>query len=141
MDGNFLPGLLIALGVVLAILILVVIFSLISAFKTKFNSNFFVTGSAFWLLIGQAMIFGSILGLNNTSDTFIELLTFSLTSGAISWTFYWGLIVLLIGWIINIRRSNLFWGMFQNIIQGTVVLALSAIFIIGALFLLDRKRK
>lgn len=141
MDGNFLPGLLIALGVVLAILILVGIFSLISAFKTKFNSNFFVTGSAFWLLIGQAMIFGSILGLNNTSDTFIELLTFSLTSGAISWTFYWGLIVLLIGWIINIRRSNLFWGMFQNIIQGTVVLALSAIFIIGALFLLDRKRK
>ena len=112
MEGNFLPGLLISLGVILAILISVgiffLIFSLISAFKTKFNRNFFLTGTAFWLLIGQAMMVGSIFGLNNTTDTFMELLTFSASWGGISWIFYWGLIVLLIGWIINIRRSNLF---------------------------------
>ena len=84
MEGNFLPGLLIALGVILAILILVGIFSLISAFKTKFNSNFFLTGTAFWLLIGQAMMIGSLFGLNNTTDTFTELLTFSASWGGIS---------------------------------------------------------
>ena len=141
MEGNFILGLLISLGVILAILILVGIFFLITAFKTKFNSNFFLTGSAFWLLIGQTMMVGSIFGLNNTTDTFMELLTFSASWGGISWIFYWGLVVLLIGWVINIRRSSLGWGMFQNIIQGAVVLALSAIFIIAALFFIDRKRK
>ena len=141
MEGNFLPGLLISLVVILAILILVGIFFLISAFKTKFNRNFFLTGTAFWLLIGQVMMIGSIFGLNNTTDTFMELLTFSASWGGISWIFYWGLVSLLIGWIINIRSSSLGWGMFQNIIQGTVVLAFSAIFIIGALYFLDRKKK
>ena len=141
MEGNFLPGLLISLGVILAILILVGIFFLISAFKTKFNRNFFLTGTAFWLLIGQAMMIGSIFGLNNTTDTFMELLTFSASWGGISWIFYWGLVSLLIGWIINIRSSSLGWGMFQNIVQGTIVLVFSVILVIGVLFLLDQKKK
>ena len=141
MEGNFLPGLLISLVVILAILILVGIFFLISAFKTKFNRNFFLTGTAFWLLIGQAMMIGSIVGLNNTTDTFMELLTFSASWGGISWIFYWGLVSLLIGWIINIRSSSLGWGMFQNIVQGTVVLVFSVILVIGVLYFLDRKKK
>ena len=145
MEGNFLPGLLISLGVILAILISVgiffLIFSLISAFKTKFNRNFFLTGTAFWLLIGQAMMIGSIFGLNNTTDTFTGLVTFSTSWGGISWIFYWGLVLLLIGWIINIRSSSLGWGMFQNIVQGTVVLVFSVILVIGVLYFLDRKKK
>ena len=141
MEGNFIPGLLISLGVILAILILVGIFSLISAFKTKFNSNFFLTDTVFWLLIGQAMMIGSVFGLNNTTDTFTELLTFSASWGGISWIFYWGLVSLLIGWIINIRSSSLGWGMFQNIVQGTVVLVFSIILIIGALLVLEQKKK
>ena len=141
MEGNFLPGLLISFGVILAILILVGIFFLISAFKTKFNRNFFLTGTAFWLLIGQAMMIGSILGLNNTTDTFMKLLTFSANWGGISWIFYWGLVSLLIGWIINIRSSSLGWGMFQNIVQGTVVLVFSVILVIGALLVLEEKKK
>ena len=141
MEGNFLPGLLISFGVILAILILVGIFFLISAFKTKFNRNFFLTGTAFWLLIGQAMMIGSILGLNNTTDTFMELLTFSTNWGGISWIFYWGLVSLLIGWIVNIRSSSLGWGMFQSIVQGTVVLVFSVILVIGVLYFLDRKKK
>ena len=141
MEGNFLPGLLISLGVILAILILVGIFSLISAFKTKFNRNFFLTDTVYWLLIGQAMIAGSIFGLKNTINTFTELLTFSASWGGISWIFYWGLILLLIGWIINIRRSSLGWGIFQNIVQGAVVLAFSVILAIVVLLFLDKKRK
>ena len=141
MEGNFLPGLLISLGVILAILILVGIFFLISAFKTKFNRNFFLTDTVFWLLIGQTMMIGSVFGLNNTTDTFTELLTFSASWGGISWIFYWGLVSLLIGWIINIRSSSLGWGMFQNIVQGTVVLVFSIILIIGALLVLEQKKK
>ena len=141
MEGNFIPGLLISLGVILAILILVGIFSLISAFKTKFNSNFFLTDTVFWILIGQAMMVGSIFGLNNTTDTFMELLTFSASWGGISWIFYWGLVSLLIGWIINISRSSLGWGMFQNIVQGAVVLVFSVILAIGALLVLDKLKK
>ena len=141
MEGNFLPGLFISFGVILAILILVGIFFLISAFKTKFNRNFFLTGTAFCLLLGQALMIGSILGLNNTTDTFMELLTFSASWGGISWIFYWGLVSLLIGWVINIRSSSLGGGMFQNIVQGTVVLVFSVIFVIGALLWLDQKKK
>ena len=110
-------------------------------FKKKFNSNFFLTDTVFWLLIGQAMMIGSIFGLNNTTDTFTELLTFSASWGGISWIFYWGLILLLIGWIINIRRSSLGWGIFQNIVQGAVVLVFSVILAIGALLLLDKLKK
>ena len=141
MEGNFLPGLLISLGVILAILILVGIFFLISAFKTKFNRNFFLTDTVFWLLIGQTMMIGSVFGLNNTTDTFTELLTFSASWGGISWIFYWGLVSLLIGWIINISRSSLGWGMFQNIVQGVVVLVFSVILAIGALLVLNKFQK
>ena len=141
MEGNFIPGLLISLGVILAILILVGIFFLISAFKTKFNRNFFLTDTVFWLLIGQTMMIGSVFGLNNTTDTFTELLTFSASWGGISWIFYWGLVSLLIGWIINISRSSLGWGMFQNIVQGVVVLVFSVILAIGALLVLNKFQK
>ena len=87
------------------------------------------------------MMIGSVFGLNNTTDTFTELLTFSASWGGISWIFYWGLVSLLIGWIINISRSSLGWGMFQNIVQGAVVLVFSVILAIGALLVLNKFQK
>ena len=72
---------------------------------------------------------------------FVALLTFQMPDGAASWLFYWGLIILLITWITNIRKSSFWWGTFQNIVQGVVVLALSVIIAIGALLWAEKTKK
>tara|TARA_B100001123_G_C14924161_1_gene872992 strand:- start:85 stop:531 length:447 start_codon:yes stop_codon:yes gene_type:complete len=136
MNENFLFGFYISLGVVGGIVLLSLIVHLIGQYKEKFNRNFFFTGSSWGLLIGQGLLIGGIIsGVNEPEANFLDFLTFSsvLSSGAGTWVFYWGLIILLWAWIVNIRASSFWWGMFQNIVQGAVVVGLSIIIVLGAL--------
>ena len=141
MDGLF--GLWISLGVLAGLGLLALIVSAIQTFKEKFDRNFFMTGTAWGLFLGGVLfIWGFISGLEG-SATLVDLLTFQVMGNpAASWLFYWGVIILMIAGGINIRASSFWWGTFQNIVQGAVVIGLSVILVAGAVLLGDKiKRK
>ena len=140
MDGLF--GLWISLGVLAGLGLLALIVSAIQTFKEKFDRNFFLTGTAWGLFLGGVLfIWGFISGLEG-SATLVDLLTFQVMGNpAASWLFYWGLIILMIAWITNIRASSFWWGTYQNIIQTAVVLGLSVILVVGAVLLGDKMKK
>jgi len=78
----------------------------------------------------------------NSHFTVVDYVTTIDPNPAASWLFYWGVIILTIAGGINIRKSSFWWGTFQNIVQGVVVLGLSAILAVGAVLLGDKiKRK
>ena len=148
MDSNALFGLGISLGVIGGLVFLWIIFRGIETFKEKFDRKFFITGTAWGLFLGGVLFISSIFQFENGG--LAGLLTFKagyITSSgfspspAASWLFYWGLIILLITWITNIRKSSFWWGTFQNIVQGVVVLALSVIIAIGALLWAEKTKK
>ena len=140
-----LPGLYIALGVIGGLLLLFLIAMGINSFKERFDRNFFFTGTSVGLLLGEGMLWWGIYNAAQYGG-FTKMLTFQLTLssgsiyGAPSWNFYWGLIFLLIAWITNIRKSSFWWGMYQNIVQGAVVLVFSVIIIIGAMLIKEQRK-
>ena len=145
-----LPGLLILLGVIGGLLLLFLVVMGINSFKDRFDRNFFFTGTSFGLLLGEGLLLSSSLltdGWTKYGD-FTDMLTFDLMLGSPShaytppsWNFYFGLIILLIAWITNIRKSSFWWGMYQNIVQGAVVLVFSVIIIIGAMLIKDKVKR
>ena len=156
MNDNFFSGLYISLTVIAGLGLLALLIYLINEFKEKFNRNFFYTKTAWGLFLGEALLVFALFQMADMDGGFTELLTFQLgyyhtpqgttnnhwvDYGAASWSFYWGLIILLITWIINIRKSSFWWGTFQNIVQGVVVLALSVIIAIGALLWAEETKK
>ena len=147
MNSDALFGLYVSLGVLGGLAFLALIVSLIVRFKEKFGRNFFLTGTAWGLFLGGVLFtWGLILWMDSATavdaNPLVELLTFQVMGNpAASWLFYWGLIILLITWITNIRKSSFWWGTFQNIVQGVVVLALSVIIAIGALLWAEKTKK
>ena len=115
-----------------------------------------MTRTAWGLFLGGAVLLWGIVQWGNSDVGFAELLTFGvghnytpqgsnitqwIEDPQASWLFYWGLIILTIAWIINIRKSSFWWGTFQNIVQTVVVLGLSVILAIGALLWADQTKK
>ena len=156
MNDNFFSGLYISLTVIAGLGLLALLYYLINEFKEKFDRNFFYTWTSLGLFIGEVLLLWGIVQWGISDVGFAELLTFGvghnytpqgsnitqwIEDPQTSWLFYWGLIILLITWIINIRKSSFWWGMFQNIIQGAVVLTLSIIIAIGALLWAEETKK
>ncbi|MEE3198377.1 MAG: hypothetical protein VX225_08040, partial [Pseudomonadota bacterium] len=61
------------------------------------------------------------------------LVTEWIANPAATWLFYWGLLILMIAWIVNIRKSSFLWGMFQNIVQTVVIVGGSVVIVAGVL--------
>ena len=59
------------------------------------------------------------------------MLTFAPNLDVQSGFFYFGVLIFISAWYINISKSNLVWGMVQNVLQTIIVTVFSVIIIAG----------
>ena len=111
-------------------------------YKTNFGEGFLLTTGAAFVYVAACLYVFVAFGLSEQPGELLDLwynVFIFQTDDWISGLAYFGLVLLIIGWNMNIKSSTINWGTFTTFIQALVGAATFAIMLLFILFFVASK--
>ena len=148
----------IAFGIIIGVIAIIgIVYAIASTFTKKFDRKFIFARTVWGILFGEILclvgyaVATDLSGLcDDLSVELISLITFTpaqciIDGGGLfdvgSGVFVFGLLVVLGAWYTNIYKSNIVWGMAQNILQTILVTVYSVVIVVGTFLVKEALQK